>query len=127
MTTDPVFPFPEPDFLFVHTGTIYSKTSDTIDDRGKAAAVYDAGTEVNCYLTASDPNKEEAVGSERVRYDAVVLLPLGTSIDVTSRFGCSDSQLIQGLGGRFRVLAVRPTLVHIRVLLERFTGVWEET
>jgi len=118
--TDPVFPFPDPVFLWVHNIAII-KTSDAVpesDDEGWEIPADPAPLEVvlKGYVTAPDP--EATNSSERV--DAVVLVPRDTVVSYADGIRTpSQANLAPMLTGVWKISSVRPNPSHIRILVRR--------
>lgn len=126
MSGDKLFPFPRPDFLFVHTVNVYDLNPAEPDARGRRTETYGPVRRTRGYLTAQDPNAQADAGADRVRVDAVLLVPRDFCIEEGAIVTCSDFQLPPNLAGEYRIEVVRPTLVHTRVLLNRYKGVWQK-
>lgn len=124
---DTNFPIPSPDFLFIHEVELKRPSSTTTDERGVAVTTYLPSETVMGYLTSPDPSNEDSAGTERIRFNAVVLL--SRSLPVPSQetlIRCDDPQLPPNLSGTYKVEVVRPNISHTRCLLVRYTGPWEE-
>lgn len=124
---DLLFPLPSPGFLFIHAVTLRRPLSSATDARGKPVTTYDVDEDVAGYLTAPDRTNEDSAGTDRIKYDAVCLLdnclgivPEGTLLK------CDDPQLPPTMAGTYRVVTSRPNLSHNRLLVQRYTGPWEE-
>ena len=125
MTGDGLFPFPSPDFLFVHTVNIHKPYERTHDNRGRKRELYEPAEVVRGYLTAPDAASAYDVGAYRVRIDAVLLLPKNTCVCESAIVVCNDPQLPMNLAGQYRVDVVRPNISHTRCLLFRYTDAWD--
>lgn len=129
---DPIFPLPEPDFLWVHDLTIHSQTaaSVVVDDDGGWTYAQSASVGVVGYATAPNPREVERAASRGVVIDCIVLVPNGTAVkeedDVTvpgSTLGFGGTAIPTAvLQGRYEVTGVRPNPSHCRVLLTRIKG-----
>jgi hypothetical protein len=122
---DPNFPLPDPSFLLIHEVWLRHVVSTTTDSRGRPRIEYSPQDLVPGYLTAPNPNNEDSAGTERVRFDAVLLLSRGEYVTESTLVRCVDKRLPPLLGGIYKVEVVRPNISHTRCLLVRYTGPWE--
>lgn len=113
---DPVFPFPEPSFLFVHTVNL-APAPITVDDDGYVQPSTDPGVPVIGYVTNADPSLTDTQG---VLVNTVVLVPRATVVDHDQEIVVqSQAGLHPSLVGRYAIREVRPNASHIRLLAMR--------
>lgn len=118
---DPLFPFPEPTFLFVHELTYHATTSSpVVDDTGwydADAVVASSEQNVPCYVGNYDPSDVSAGDTKETTISAVALVSRDRACrpedEVTVTKGLSH------LLGRYRIDQVRPNPSHTRLLLTR--------
>lgn len=130
MSGDALFPFPVPDFIFVHDVYLFAPSDlvKTTDERGKTKTVLPAKnadgtwpkTPVKGYLTGPDQNQDYGAFTHGEAVAAVCLLPNEIGVDIDWLLDCHDLQLPPDLAGTFQVLAVRPNVSHSRVMVKRF-------
>ena len=125
MSIDPVFPLPEPDFLWVHTLTyrIHTGASVVVDAEGHW--VYGTATPVTFqgYLTAPNPTEFDRAAANAIRVDAVCLAPHGTAVTEESTITAdAASGVYPFLQGTYTVSTIRPNPSHLRCLLTRLDG-----
>lgn len=133
MSGDSLFPFPEPNFLWIHKIYIYHRDDlvEFLDDRG-ATRVFlppkvggvPSGEEVMGYLTAPNSSRDLSGYIQRQQITAVALLPLNTVIDHDCYIYCEDAQLPPFLAGAYSIDTVRATISHLRVMCGRFRTQW---
>lgn len=121
MTLDPVFPLPEPTFLWVHNVSVERRVNTTKDSEGrwKTSTV---PTLVTGYMSNPEPEVIQRAASEGIRVDAVLLVPNGTAVSKGDRVKASTSGIPSYLLGFYDVSNVRPNQSHVRVLLTRIGG-----
>lgn len=133
MSGDSLFPFPEPDFLFVHDVYLFNigAQNPQLDERGKRTVSLPQKVNgewpqppVRGYLTAGDAQQDQTGYMLREGIDAVLLLPNGTGIDQGWIIECHDPQLPPHLAGTYDVNLTRPNISHTRVLVKRYRNQW---
>jgi len=123
MSIDPLFPFPEPDILWVyeliHTATAASLVAT--DDDGRWTSTGPSLTTVG-YVAAPDNKAYRLAEVRGVQVDAVALVPRGFAVAVGDLIDV-PSTVPMGLPGRYRVNLVRPNPSHTRLLIERWESI----
>lgn len=125
MSIDPVFPLPEPDFLWVHDLAYRddSAASLVVDEERKWTYADTPAVTFTGYLTAPNPRDVDRADSTGVILDAVCLAPHGIGIDDNDVVVAdSSSGVADYLQGSYRVGVVRPNPSHLRILLSRIKG-----
>lgn len=141
MSGDDLFPFPEPDFVFIHDVFLFppSLQNTKLDERGKstrsvpvrnAEGVYkDENDEiipaVAGYLTSPNAQKDFSGYTQRQGIDAVLLVPTSITVDHDWLVACHDSALPPHLDGVYTIDSVRPNISHTRVLVKRHRLQWQ--
>lgn len=134
MSGDPVFPFPEPTFLWVHP--IYVLHPDdmmrTVSEKGKVvdfiptAEGIKTRTPVMGYFTNPDETKDQSGYIQRQQISAVALLPLNADVDYDCLLYCDDPSLPPHLAGLYEIDVVRGNISHRRAMLRRYRKQWEK-
>lgn len=115
---DQIFPFPEPEWLFVHTVHIGARDAVVTQPDGRWEHVV-VETPARGYLTAPDPQEVSGGNTEVVVIDAVLLVSNSTVVREQDRVRADDPTIPPVLTGVFAVVGVRPNQSHTRVLLSR--------
>lgn len=102
---------------FQHTLSLSAPTATSTDAEGRSVTTYGTAVEVVGRAAMADFAEVDRAGAGGVRFDAVALVPHGTSIDTTTRVVVAD--VGPPLDGTYRVVAVRHTVLHLRALLRR--------
>lgn len=126
---DPVFPLPEPEFLWVHSLVGWSSASVVVG-RGRKWQTTSASAAFEGYATAPSPSERRRADREGYRVDAVALAPHGaTGLDEDGTLEVPAAPLLPGhvapppvLVGRYTVREVRPNPSHVRYVLTRVRG-----
>lgn len=120
---DPVFPLPEPAFLWVHDLIAWTSASVVVG-RGRKWVQQSASAGFTGYATDPSPREERRANALGVRIDAVVLAAHGATdlgedgtLEVPAASGAPPV-----LWGLYSVNAVRPNPSHVRYLLTRVRG-----
>ena len=128
---DPVFPLPEPDFLWVHDLTLVGQTSaSTVVDEATGRWHYGEAapsTTFTGYIGSVGRRETERAAARGIVADAVVLaphsLPLAPDTAELHRLVCGpDSKATRWLHGSYKVSEVRPNASHLRLILTRLVG-----
>lgn len=121
MTVDPLFPFPEPSFLWVHELTRHVPSGDPIpDETGYWTSDNIPTTDtpnIPCYVGAYNPSQQEAGDTYEESVDAVALVSHSTPFNRKDEVTVTAAAAY--LLGRYRVSVVRPNPSHQRLLLTR--------
>lgn len=127
---DPVFPIPEPDFLWVHDLITHQTSASVTVGRGRKWVNQSASVAFVGYASSPDRRELDRAARRGVRIDAVILAPHGTVIDEADQLEV-PAETISASGtvappstlvGRYRIDAVRPNPSHVRVLCMRIRG-----
>lgn len=125
MSVDPVFPLPEPEFLWVHQLAFRNDSAALLDVDEEGKWTYDDSdlATFTGYLTAPNPREVDRADAHGVILDAVCLAPHGTGIgDDDVVIAGAASGVASYLQGSYRVGVVRPNPSHLRILLSRIKG-----
>lgn len=141
MSGDGLFPFPEPDFVFIHDVYLFPPSLQVTkeDERGKvtraipkrtAEGLYfdEDGAEIEPvpgYLTAPNAQKDYSGYIQRQGIDAVLLVPTSIAVDHDWLVACHDAELPPHLEGVYTIDTVRPNISHTRVLVKRHRLQWQ--
>lgn len=122
--TDPLFPLPDPAFLWVYPVLIHphDAASVAVDDNGKWVYAPSGGVAVTGYLGSPNPQEVTLAAARGLRVDAVLLVPHGTVVDEDDQLEAADATIPGIFRGTYRIGAVRPNASHVRVLLTRLSG-----
>lgn len=116
--TDPLFPFPSPEFLFRHQ-VIIRRTSTEVEDSNNEGWADDDGAEkvpTRAYVTA--PDFQDAGASQNV--SAVILVPRTLAVDFADEVTIeAQPGLHNAFVGDFEIEQVRPNPSHTRLLIRR--------
>jgi len=119
---DPIFPLPEPDFLWVYP--LIHITSDpanvVVDNEGRWVTT-GASVTVMGYVAAPDNKTYTLAEAKGVQCDLVALVPRGTVMRQTDLIIVPPTPI--GQEGTYRVTLVRPNASHTRVLIERWSDI----
>jgi hypothetical protein len=120
---DPVFPLPEPDFLWAHSLVAWSSASVVVG-RARKWRTTSASAAFDGYATAPSPRELRRADREGYVVDAVALAPHGATdldedgtLEVTPGSGAPPV-----LVGRYTVRQIRPNPSHVRYVLTRVRG-----
>lgn len=141
MSGDELFPFPEPDFVFVHEVWCFPPRmqNSKTDERGKvlrsvpqrnADGQYldESGNvipPIKGYLTSPNAQRDLSGYTQRQGIDAVLLVPHSAVVDHDWLVACHDPSLPAHLDGVYSIDSVRPNISHTRVLVKRNRLQWQ--
>jgi hypothetical protein len=126
---DPVFPLPEPEFLWVYDLLVHPASASVTVGAGRRWR-YQEVTPVGFvgYIGAPNPREVERAARRDVRIDAVALAPHGTAVssedqlEAAAGVGSTGAEVPAVFVGRYAIEAVRPNASHVRILLTRIDG-----
>lgn len=126
---DPVFPLPEPDFLWVYDMVVHQAGASVTMTAGRKWVNQSASAVFTGYIGGPNRREAEIAARNGVRIDATALAPHGTVIDEADDLEVPADPINPGsiappsmYVGRYSITAVRPNPSHARVLLTRIRG-----
>lgn len=119
---DPVFPLPDPSFLWVHDLIVWpvgSADDVEVDDEGRWRDSAGASVGFTGYLTAPDPRDVRRAAAVSEKLDAVALAPRDVEFTWPCYLEAAAASIPPLLRGWYTVAPPRPNASHTRLLLTR--------
>lgn len=117
---DPVFPLPDPTFLWVHEGlVVHAVGTEVEDDEGRWRYGPGASVTFTGYVTSPDPRSERRGGADSMRVDAVCLAPRDVAVPWPGYLDATTENVPPLLRGWYEIQPPRPNPSHTRLLLTR--------
>lgn len=128
--SDPLFPMPEPTFLWVYRLWVVPQPASPVVDEetGRWRYAPATGASVSGYLALADRREVVRAAARGVQVSAVALVPNGTPVDETARLEARAdaapplAEIPDHLLGAYEITEVRPNASHTRVVLNRLVG-----
>jgi len=127
--TDPVFPIPAPEFLWIYDLVVHPASASVTLGEGRRWR-YEQSASVGFvgYIAAPNPRDVDRAARHDIRLDAVALAPHGTAVEAADQFeapaaaGSTGHAVPSVFVGRYAIAEVRPNASHVRILLTRIVG-----
>lgn len=100
------------------TITVQRRTAPVTNAEGQTSMSLVPHEVDGCYAAMVNFQEQTLAAERGMRLDAVVAMPLGADVDGADLIDIED---VHGpLGGRYEVVAIRQTAIHLRVLCRRY-------